>query len=327
MDEILNLQSGIALSEQELSNDEVMFIAIHQIDELWMKLVIRELVYCRDIMMAPKIAEVNLQLLVRSLHRAGEVLGQLSQHFSLMETMTTRDYLGFRDKLSPASGFQSGQLREIEILLGLDDAIRLTTHDYKKALREPDGKPTQSLLKIEARQQEPNLKQVFEKWLYRTPIKGSTPEMPDDAKRVQDFVQAYLTQMGHEPMTNVVSARAFLEAHDVSEGDRHKVSRVRAAILFIESYRELPLLTWPRELLEAILQLEQRMVIFRQRHARMVERIIGRRIGTGASAGVDYLDQTALKYRIYHDLWAVRTILIRKEALPPIENTGEYTLA
>ena len=57
-------------------------------------------------------------------------------------------------------------------------------------------------------------------------------------------------------------------------------------------------------------------MIFRQRHARMVERVIGRRTGTGGSAGVDYLDQTALRYRVFRDVWAVRTLLIRETALP-----------
>ncbi len=73
--------------------------------------------------------------------------------------------------------------------------------------------------------------------------------------------------------------------------------------------------------------LEQAFVIFRQRHARMVERVIGRRTGTGGSAGVDYLDQTALRYRIFDDVWAVRTLLIRAEALPPLTQPEVYGLA
>ena len=68
-------------------------------------------------------------------------------------------------------------------------------------------------------------------------------------------------------------------------------------------------------------------MIFRQRHARMVERVIGRRTGTGGSAGVDYLDQTALRYRIFHDVWATRTLLIRQDALPPVKNADRYALS
>ena len=56
----------------------------------------------------------------------------------------------------------------------------------------------------------------------------------------------------------------------------------------------------------------------------MVERVIGRRTGTGGSSGVDYLDQTALKYRIFRDVWAVRTLLLRRDALPELEHGSYY---
>jgi tryptophan 2,3-dioxygenase len=58
----------------------------------------------------------------------------------------------------------------------------------------------------------------------------------------------------------------------------------------------------------------------------MVERTIGRRLGTGGSSGVDYLDQTS-RYRIYTELWAVRTLLLRRDALPPLRNPGFYGFA
>jgi tryptophan 2,3-dioxygenase len=98
---------------------------------------------------------------------------------------------------------------------------------------------------------------------------------------------------------------------------------MRAAMLFIETYRELPLLAWPREVLDGLVELEQLFVIFRQRHARMVERVIGRRTGTGGSSGVDYLDATT-KYRIFRDLWAIRTLQIRREAAPALTDAAFY---
>ncbi len=52
------------------------------------------------------------------------------------------------------------------------------------------------------------------------------------------------------------------------------------------------------------------MIIFRQRHARMVERVIGRRVGTGGSSGVDYLDRTGLEYRVFKEIWTARTMLL-----------------
>ena len=108
-----------------------------------------------------------------------------------------------------------------------------------------------------------------------------------------------------------------------SSGPKGQRSRIRAALTFIESYRQLPLLAWPREVVDQIVALEQAFVMFRQRHARMVEREIGRRVGTGGSAGVDYLDKTALTYRIFGDFWAVRTILVRRDAVPELED-GEF---
>jgi tryptophan 2,3-dioxygenase len=56
----------------------------------------------------------------------------------------------------------------------------------------------------------------------------------------------------------------------------------------------------------------------------MVERVIGRRTGTGGSSGVDYLDQTAIKYRIFTDIWGVRTLLVRQALLPALENAAVY---
>ena len=65
------------------------------------------------------------------------------------------------------------------------------------------------------------------------------------------------------------------------------------------------------------------MILWRSSHARMVERMIGRRVGTGGSSGVDYLDMTT-KYRVFIDLWTVRSILIKKESLPEIKNSVFY---
>jgi tryptophan 2,3-dioxygenase len=58
----------------------------------------------------------------------------------------------------------------------------------------------------------------------------------------------------------------------------------------------------------------------------MVERIIGRRIGTGGSSGVDYLDQT-LKYRIFSELWSVRTMLLPQDELPTLKQEQLYDFA
>ena len=87
--------------------------------------------------------------------------------------------------------------------------------------------------------------------------------------------------------------------------------------------RDRPLLTWPRKLVDAIVELEESMVKWRHSHARMVERIMGRRIGTGGTSGVDYLDATS-QYRVFKDLWSVRTILLKPESRPDLRNSDFY---
>lgn len=352
VEELLSLQGGLEPSDAGLSNDEVLFISVHQIDELWFKLTLRELISVRDLFARAPVPEQALASAARGIRRMALLVKHIAAHFEVMETMTTRDYLAFRDKLSPASGFQSGQLREIEILLGLRDDQRIPLgheHSYMKALRNADGSPSSAFRRVEARLTDgPTLLDAIQDWLHRTPIQGSTPAMPDDAAQVQAFIDAYcsahaqstkeaLALAKHEGLTGadlerlegryekeIASARAFLEARDVPEDKRAQSARVRAAIVFIESYRELPLLAWPRVILDELVAFEQAFVIFRQRHARMVERVIGRRTGTGGSAGVDYLDQTALRYRIFTDIWAVRTILVQKTRLPELEAAETY---
>ncbi|MDO9352488.1 MAG: tryptophan 2,3-dioxygenase family protein, partial [Solirubrobacteraceae bacterium] len=348
---LLGLQNGIASTDAELENDEVLFIVVHQIDELWMKLALRELVTVRNLFARPRVPEQSLASAVRGIRRMDLLFRKMAEHFEVMETMTTRDYLAFRDKLSPASGFQSAQLREIEILLGLGDEERISLGgegSYMKALRGPGGAESPASKRVDARLgDKPTLRDAVHAWLFRTPIQGSLPDEPNDEANVRAFAEAYLA--AHSVATDHTMAlattsaltpedevrlagryarekeatRAYLLAEEVEAPEaRRTAARIRAALVFLESYRELPLLAWPREVLDALVALEQAFVVFRQRHARMVERMIGRRTGTGGSAGVDYLDQTALKYRIFRDIWAVRTILVRASALPALENPG-----
>ena len=353
VEELLALQGGLEPTDEKLENDEVLFITVHQIDELWFKLILRELVSVRNLFAKPPVPEQALASAARGIRRMTTLINHVAAHFEVMETMTTRDYLAFRDKLSPASGFQSGQLREIEILLGLQESSRIPLgheHTYMNALKAHDGSPSSAYRRVERRlADKPSLHDVIADWLFRTPIQGSTPSMPGDAEKVKSFIEAYsaaharsaqeaLALAKHEGLTEadvariekryaneVEGARGFLEAKDVDDAaQRARTSRIRAATVFIESYRELPLLAWPRVILDALVAFEQAFVIFRQRHARMVERVIGRRTGTGGSAGVDYLDQTAIKYRIFTDVWSVRTLLVREALLPALENASTY---
>jgi tryptophan 2,3-dioxygenase len=131
-----------------------------------------------------------------------------------------------------------------------------------------------------------------------------------------DIGQTDIEKIGARFAASLEGAREFL----LPDG---QVDRARAGLLFIESYRDLPLLAWPRALVDSVVEMEQSMLLFRTHHARMVERMIGRRVGTGGSSGVDYLDATT-KMRIFTDLWAVRTLLIKRSELPPVKKPEAY---
>jgi tryptophan 2,3-dioxygenase len=353
LDRLLDLQGGLASDERELASDELHFIVVHQAFELWFKLCLRELRDARDHLAAPRVPEEKIPHVVHHLGRVTEILRLAVEQFRVMETLTPQDFLAFRDKLIPASGFQSFQLRELEILLGLGDEQRAAyagsdplEHIRKLAQTSPAGQLAWDRI-VRARG-ETTLRAALHDWLARTPIQGSTPADADDEAAITRFVERYFaalsranqdksrtlgSALGGDPAAiearlreSELGARRFLFAEDVPEPERARARRVRAAVLFIESYRELPLLAWPRLLIDTVVELEEQLVLFRTRHARMVERIIGRRVGTGGSSGVDYLDQTA-SYRIFNELWSVRTVLLPKEALPELERPEVYGFA
>jgi tryptophan 2,3-dioxygenase len=95
-------------------HDELLFIVVHQAYELWFKQLIFELETVRDRMVAGD-AGRGREYLTR-IHAIERIL---IDHIEVLETMSPQDFLEFRSLLSPASGFQSAQFREIEFLSGL----------------------------------------------------------------------------------------------------------------------------------------------------------------------------------------------------------------
>jgi tryptophan 2,3-dioxygenase len=354
LDELLELQGGIEDDENELMPDELHFIVVHQTFELWFKMILRELCLAINHLGTPSVAEETVPYVVHHVRRINQILRLLVDQFLVMETLTPQDFLGFRDKLAPASGFQSFQMREIEIRLGMATEGRVKygnvdplEHIRKSAAGTVGGDAIMG--RIERAIGEPSLRQTLHDWLHRTPIEGSSPGDEGDEEVVMDFLERYLASVEkmHEQQGEIMAragvgdadaarqrlahttelGRAFLFAEDVEdEPERARVRRIRAGLIFIESYRALPLLAFPRLLVDAVVELEEQMVLFRTRHARMVERIIGRRVGTGGSSGVDYLDMTT-KVRIFKDLWSVRTLLLAKDDLPALKNSSFYRFA
>ena len=96
-----------------LHHDELLFITIHQAYELWFKQVLHEL----DAAMVT-MKEDRLAAAAQTMRRVVEIEKLLITQIHILETMTPINFLGFRDQLNPASGFQSMQFREIEFASG-----------------------------------------------------------------------------------------------------------------------------------------------------------------------------------------------------------------
>jgi tryptophan 2,3-dioxygenase len=90
------------------------------------------------------------------------------------------------------------------------------------------------------------------------------------------------------------------------------------AALFINLYRDEPILHLPFRLLVTLTEIDEALTTWRYRHAQMVMRMIGNKIGTGGSSGHAYLHKTAEKHHIFKDLHAIATLLIPRSELPEL---------
>ena len=293
VDKLLDLQGGLPDKGEDPDNHEVLFITVHQVFELWFQLILRELGSARDLFGGERVEEQELSGVASSLKRVTTIFQVAADHFRVVETLPTRAYLAFRKKLTPASGGQSAQMRQIEILFGLEESERVSlgsSDGHMEILREPDGSMSSAYKRVtEQLNDPPTLKAAIEGWLLRTPINGVPSESPSATEALNCFVSDYSAAHRAEVDASCEHAQAiakgaeakeaigkryewerdaaqrFLHSDDTPEGQTRM--RVRAAMLFIETYRDLPLLAWPREVLGNLLELEQSFLIFRQRHA------------------------------------------------------------
>jgi len=119
LDQILSAQHPRSAAH----HDEMLFIIQHQTSELWMKLMIHEL----DAAVA-FVKDDKLESSFKIFARVAHIQRMLFEQWSVLETMTPSEYLGFRDALGSSSGFQSYQYRAIEFTLGNKDANTLLPH-------------------------------------------------------------------------------------------------------------------------------------------------------------------------------------------------------
>src|ERR1043165_2276260 len=109
--ELIDLQTCLSSPAQ---HDEMLFITVHQAYELWFKQILHEIDAAVALMKADRELEAT-----QALRRIVEIEKLLVAQIHILETMSPVRFLGFRDELNPASGFQSMQFREIEFSSGL----------------------------------------------------------------------------------------------------------------------------------------------------------------------------------------------------------------
>src|SRR5881275_1227038 len=127
-------------------HDELLFITVHQAYELWFKQILHEVDAAASAM-----REGRAPSAARALARVAEIEKLLVAQIHILETMTPINFLGFRDQLNPASGFQSTQFREIEFTSGLKDEAILRAFAHDDFARR----------RLQARMESPSLSDAF----------------------------------------------------------------------------------------------------------------------------------------------------------------------
>jgi len=214
--ELLSLQQ---LLSRPRHHDELLFIVIHQVYELWFKQVLHEIDAAAALLTRDRVVEGT-----RLLRRVVEIQRLLIHQVRILETMRPQDFLGFRALLNPASGFQSLQFRELEFALGLKRPELL------KAL-DSEG---EALAALQARLEAPSLGDVVDGLLVhrgfaRDPDPGPNPEGASRSEewRVRALVRIYEEAEQHadlnalgEVMIEMDECLALWRAHHVQMVER-----------------------------------------------------------------------------------------------------------
>ena len=188
LDEILGAQ-GTRSDE----HDEMLFIVIHQVYELWFKQLLHELVALQR-----WLADGRTPQVLHTLRRVLTILKVVVAQIDVLETMTPRQFTSFRTRLDASSGFQSAQFRELEAVLGRRDS-RVFRHYPPGAARE----------RISAAMSRPSL---FDSFLRYLAVSGY--DVPADA----------LERDVREPIAEVPGVRAMLLAVYADDGNAAQVA-------------------------------------------------------------------------------------------------------
>jgi tryptophan 2,3-dioxygenase len=199
--ELIGLQSCLS---DPAHHDELLFITIHQTYELWFKQILHELDAARALIDEDRAFAATL-----ALGRVVEIEKVLVQQIHILETMTPISFLGFRDELNPASGFQSMQFREIEFASGLKDEGLLDSFRADEF----------AVARLQARFERPPLGETFYAYLRRHGLDAPAddPALSTDERqqRYQQRVRAVLEVLTHfETRAAEFQLAEALIAHD-----------------------------------------------------------------------------------------------------------------
>src|SRR5207253_2388213 len=157
LSELLGLQGGLTEA-----HDELLFIVVHQVYELWFKVLIHEMEAVRA-----SIETDDLHAARHFLSRVKVIEALLVEQVGVLETMSPQDFLAFRSELAPASGFQSIQFRELEFLSGLKNPAYLkrleSSAEERARLERRLAEPTlwDGFTSLVARRGGPSLEEVL----------------------------------------------------------------------------------------------------------------------------------------------------------------------
>ncbi|MDQ3022106.1 MAG: tryptophan 2,3-dioxygenase [Bacteroidota bacterium] len=316
------------------AHDEMLFIIVHQAYELWFKQIIHELNSVIQMFQKENVDEKNIGIAVARLRRITAIQRLLIDQLNVLETMTPLDFLEFRDFLIPASGFQSLQFRLIENMLGLniDSRVKLDNKNYYSHVSDEHQK-----MMIDS-QSTSSLFNAVDNWLSRIPFlkidafdfwshyKNAVAAMLENERQII-LDNPSLTDEKREKQLKVFeeTKEKFVALLDeqkhnelVKQGLRRLSYKSTLAALFINLYRDEPILHLPFRFLTYLVDIDELFTTWRHKHALMVHRMIGAKVGTGGSSGHHYLMETSEKHKVFKDLFDLSTYLIPRSSLPEL---------
>lgn len=334
LDRLLDCQHLESADYGDVAHDEMLFIITHQAYELWFKQILWELDAVRALFKQVAVAEKAVGRAVSHLIRIVEIQRVIIGQIDVLETMTPLDFLDFRDFLIPASGFQSLQFRLLENKLGIHPAQRLSIDKtpYEARFAERDR------VALKTSEQEPSLFNLLDDWLGRTPfLQFGAFDFWDEYRKAVDVMLAkdrglieqnpmFTPEKRASQLKMLTDTEAQFDAlfdrttyESLREAGSFRLShQALQAALLINLYRDEPILHLPFRLLSVLMDIDENFTKWRYRHALMVLRMIGRKIGTGGSSGHDYLRQTAEQHRVFTDLFSLSTFFIPRSSLPDL---------